>query len=96
MSSVTHSDHSASHGHDHPRFLELRGMIEDGRIDTLVVAITDMQGRRVQSESRAMPAGPHRLRWDGMTFGRQRAATGIYFVRTRVAGTEFVRRVVRF
>ena len=59
-------------------------------------SVYDMQGRRVQSEARAMPAGQHRLRWDGMTFGRQRAATGIYFVRARVNGTEFVRRVARF
>ena len=29
----------------HPRQEELEAMVRDGRIDTLVVAITDMQGR---------------------------------------------------
>ena len=42
--------------HDkHPRLLELEGMVRDGTIDTLVVAITDMQGRlmgkRVQGQA---------------------------------------------
>src|ERR1017187_6161336 len=33
------------HGHaKHARLLELEAMVRDGRIDTLVVAITDMQG----------------------------------------------------
>ena len=39
----------------HPRLAELEGMVRDGRIDTLVVAITDMQGRlmgkRVQAQA---------------------------------------------
>ena len=44
------------HGHaKHARLLELEDMVRDGRIDTLVVAITDMQGRlmgkRVQAEA---------------------------------------------
>jgi glutamine synthetase len=47
---------SASHGHaKHPRLEELEAMVRDGRIDTLVVAITDMQGRlmgkRVQAQA---------------------------------------------
>ena len=47
---------SDSHGHPkHARLEELEGMIRDGRIDTLVVAITDMQGRlmgkRVQAQA---------------------------------------------
>jgi glutamine synthetase len=47
---------SASHGHPgHPRLDELQAMVRDGRIDTLVVAFTDMQGRlmgkRVQAEA---------------------------------------------
>jgi glutamine synthetase len=40
---------------DHPRLSELQQMIRDGRIDTLIVAITDMQGRlmgkRVQAQA---------------------------------------------
>ena len=39
----------------HPRLLELEEMVRDGRIDTLIVAITDMQGRlmgkRVQAQA---------------------------------------------
>jgi glutamine synthetase len=46
----------SSGGHaKHPRQEELEAMVRDGRIDTLVVAITDMQGRlmgkRVQAEA---------------------------------------------
>jgi glutamine synthetase len=40
---------------NHPRLEELKGLIRDGRIDTLVVAFTDMQGRlmgkRVQGQA---------------------------------------------
>lgn len=46
------SEHAA---HKNPRLAELETMIRDGRIDTLVVAFTDMQGRlmgkRVQAEA---------------------------------------------
>jgi glutamine synthetase len=56
MSSATHADHGGAHnGHDHPRLEELQAMVRDGRIDTLIVAITDMQGRlmgkRVQAQA---------------------------------------------
>ncbi len=46
---------STSSHRKHPRLEELEGMVRDGRIDTLIVAITDMQGRlmgkRVQAEA---------------------------------------------
>jgi glutamine synthetase len=46
---------SDGHTAKHPRLAELESMVRDGRIDTLVVAITDMQGRlmgkRVQAEA---------------------------------------------
>jgi len=47
---------SASHDHaKHPRLEELEAMVRDGRIDTLIVAFTDMQGRlmgkRVQAQA---------------------------------------------
>jgi glutamine synthetase len=46
------SDHA---GGKHPRLVELEEMIRDGRIDTLIIAITDMQGRlmgkRVQGQA---------------------------------------------
>src|SRR5215216_4829413 len=55
MSTAPHDDHGAAHEPDHPRLQELRAMVRDGRIDTLVVAITDMQGRlmgkRVQAQA---------------------------------------------
>src|SRR3970282_1133002 len=39
----------------HPRLAELEAMVRDGRIDTIIVAFTDMQGRlmgkRVQGEA---------------------------------------------
>ncbi len=40
---------------DHPKLAELKAMVRDGRIDTLIVAFTDMQGRlmgkRVQGQA---------------------------------------------
>ena len=41
------TDHDGDHGHaaKHPRLAELETMVRDGRIDTIVVAFTDMQGR---------------------------------------------------
>ncbi|MGZ6340466.1 MAG: glutamine synthetase family protein [Candidatus Limnocylindrales bacterium] len=50
------SEHEAGHGETGTRRLEeLRAMVQDGRIDTLVVALTDMQGRlmgkRVQAQA---------------------------------------------
>jgi glutamine synthetase len=55
MSDASHA--SAGHGAagKHRRLVELEGWVRDGRIDTIVVAITDMQGRlmgkRVQGEA---------------------------------------------
>ena len=38
----------SDHDHElHPRLIELQEMVRDGQIDTIVVAITDMQGRLV-------------------------------------------------
>jgi glutamine synthetase len=43
------------HGAKHERLAELEGWVRDGRIDTIIVAFTDMQGRlmgkRVQGEA---------------------------------------------
>ena len=46
----------SDHGHDkHPRLIELEERVRDGQIDTIVIAITDMQGRlmgkRVQGQA---------------------------------------------
>jgi glutamine synthetase len=35
----------SDHGDRHPRLQELEAMVRDGRVDTIVVAFTDMQGR---------------------------------------------------
>jgi glutamine synthetase len=57
MATDTHAAHDSHGPHDtaHPRLAELESMIDDGRIDTLIVAITDMQGRlmgkRVQAQA---------------------------------------------
>jgi glutamine synthetase len=56
MSTGTHGDHGGQHGgSSNARLEELQAMVRDGRIDTLVVAITDMQGRlmgkRVQAQA---------------------------------------------
>jgi glutamine synthetase len=53
---MTTSDHPAAPpGAKHPLLEELEGMVRDGRVDTLIVAITDMQGRlvgkRVQAQA---------------------------------------------
>jgi len=56
MTVATHADHGAHQGGaDHPRLQELQALVRDGRIDTLIVALTDMQGRlmgkRVQAQA---------------------------------------------
>ncbi len=54
---TTTDANSAAHAEQsgHERLQELQAMVRDGRIDTLVVAFTDMQGRlmgkRVQAEA---------------------------------------------
>ena len=58
MATDTHEAHHRDHDAQdkaHPRLAELKAMVEDGRVDTLIVAITDMQGRlmgkRVQAQA---------------------------------------------
>jgi len=50
-----HPDTHDNHGEKHPRLAELEQHVRDGRIDTIVVALTDMQGRlmgkRVQGQA---------------------------------------------
>jgi glutamine synthetase len=52
---TTTNEHATSRATKHPKLEELEAMVRDGRIDTLVVAITDMQGRlmgkRVQAQA---------------------------------------------
>ena len=57
MTTAAHGDHSShsAGGAGHPRLQELQAMVRAGQIDTLIVAITDMQGRlmgkRVQAQA---------------------------------------------
>src|SRR4029450_2465474 len=55
MATATHSDTGSEPETSHPRLAEVTSLIRDGRIDTLIVAITDMQGRlmgkRVQAQA---------------------------------------------
>jgi glutamine synthetase len=57
MATRTHATEDEAPDQDttHPRLAELTEMVRDGRVDTLIVAITDMQGRlmgkRVQAEA---------------------------------------------
>jgi glutamine synthetase len=58
MATDTHAAEHHAHDHQdtaHPRLAELTGLIRDGQVDTLIVAITDMQGRlmgkRVQGQA---------------------------------------------
>ncbi len=59
-------------------------------------SVYDMQGRLIRSDARSLPAGRHRLRWDGITASGRRAEPGMYFIRARVGGAQYLRRVVRF
>jgi glutamine synthetase len=49
------SNDAGGHPEKHPGLVELEGWVRDGRIDTIIVAITDMQGRlmgkRVQGDA---------------------------------------------
>jgi glutamine synthetase len=56
MTTGSHGDHDMHQGGpDHPRLQELQAKVRDGEIDTLIVALTDMQGRlmgkRVQAQA---------------------------------------------
>ncbi len=50
-----HDDHGDGKHGKHPRMAELEGQLRSGELDTLIIAITDMQGRlvgkRVQAEA---------------------------------------------
>ena len=59
------------------------------------IALYDAAGRRVHSlHAGPIEAGQHRFHWDGRGSRGVAAAAGIYFLRTRVAGEEQVRKVV--
>ena len=43
--------HDADHATKHPRLAELERLVRDGTVDTIVVALTDMQGRLMSRSS---------------------------------------------
>lgn len=65
---------------------------EDASVE---MGVYDMQGRLVWSDARACGAGRVRLAWDGLASNQRRAGVGLYLVRVRVGGEQFVRRVIR-
>jgi hypothetical protein len=65
---------------------------DDGPVEW---SVFDLQGRSVHHESLELEAGSHLLRWDGNAARGGRVGTGLYLARVRVAGREFVRRIVR-
>lgn len=76
-----------------------RGVVElelelanDGTADAWVL---DVSGRRVATLARGaiLPAGMHRLAWDGRRADGAPAPAGIYFVRAVAGGEEWTRRV---
>jgi hypothetical protein len=60
------------------------------------VALFDARGRRISRLVQGtLPAGVHRLRWDGTDAGGSRVGSGLYFARARTRfGTSVVRIVV--
>jgi hypothetical protein len=62
----------------------------------VLLAIFDTQGRRVRVLVReTLPAGEHRLRWDGRDEGGVRVPGGIYFARLQLPGRALDARVIR-
>jgi hypothetical protein len=57
--------------------------------------IYDAGGRLVKTlATRAMPAGPHTMQWDGIDDRGQGAASGVYFLRLRAGGASATRKLV--
>jgi len=60
-----------------------------------VVEALDVMGRRVRMlQSGELPAGRHTIAWDLIDDSGRTARPGVYFVRARLRGDDFVRRVV--
>ncbi len=52
--------------------------------ETVTVAVYDPAGREVQTLHRGrLPAGEHRLHWNGTGAGGERSPAGVYLVRVR-------------
>lgn len=63
---------------------------------TVEITVYDVLGRRVRQIANAtLPAGPHRMRWDGRRDDGGEAGNGVYFVRMSVPGRHWIRSAVR-
>ncbi len=61
----------------------------------VAVGVYDVAGRRVAMlEEAGTDAGAYSVEWDGTNETGERVASGIYFVRARIGGQEFQRKVV--
>ncbi|HMB68139.1 MAG TPA: FG-GAP-like repeat-containing protein [bacterium] len=60
------------------------------------VGVFDVRGRRVAGLAAGpLPAGSHRVFWDGRGDGGEPVAAGVYFVRLDAAGAVWTRKVLR-
>ncbi|MEQ1831866.1 MAG: right-handed parallel beta-helix repeat-containing protein [Candidatus Eisenbacteria bacterium] len=59
------------------------------------MAVYDMQGRHVWSQTASFAAGRSVLRWEGRNSAHQRVGSGVYLVRVRAGEQSMVRRVIR-
>jgi hypothetical protein len=61
----------------------------------VVLVVYAVDGSRVSTlVDRTMPAGSHRVVWDGMNENRRSVASGVYFYRIKAGPYEATRRVV--
>jgi hypothetical protein len=60
------------------------------------LSVHDLQGRRVRTLAKGtLPAGEHRLAWDGRADDGAAATAGVYFVRLEAEGKVLSRKLVR-
>jgi hypothetical protein len=87
---------SFSLGYPNPARGEVRFDLRLPVAAVATVEVFDLAGRRVHTLARGLQAaGDHALVWDGRTASGGGRAAGLYFVRARASGFEWVRRVAR-
>jgi hypothetical protein len=66
------------------------------RAASFSIDVLDVRGARVRALGRgSLPAGTHRLTWDGRTETAVRAPQGVYFFVLRTEGVSHVAKLVR-
>ena len=66
------------------------GLPREGQVS---LVLFDANGRRLRGlAGRAMPAGEHSLRWDGLDENGRRVASGLYFMRLETTSGSRVQR----